>query len=474
MSNDHRIERISVMDRAGDMVAARTRQSSVARLLRGPVARAWSQVMDRYAGTEETIEIDRLELRITEWSDELPDREIERRLVTALEEQLEEQFRGGTPATEAPRVQRTSAWRAERWADFLVTGRWYDAKGETSPQAFFAAAVGEGATALLPAWRSAFRRGGIRALDRLVRQMPPNCVAEWLSTAWSVTVPPEAFTLAYWRNKKRANAVAEQLYFIWLRTVALDLAEEESMVVWPVRFWQAVLAQWPADRLLPIIPPAIDWPDHWTQAAQKYAGRSPRDIAKDSQLGVDQSESSIKSRDEFPRTREATHDLFVTGAGLVLLHPYLTMFFQELDLLDTTGKDFRDVTAREQALQLCHWIVTGEPACAEQQTTLYKLLCAWPEGAVPKTDHELPDDWLEAGAHLLRAVIRNWDKLGDISPDALRESFLQREGKIGTDAMGDHLRVEQRGVDILLDYLPWGIGIIKLPWMPKLLRVEWT
>ena len=35
------------------------------------------------------------------------------------------------------------------------------------------------------------------------------------------------------------------------------------------------------------------------------------------------------------------------------------------------------------------------------------------------------------------------------------------------------LRVEPAPFDLLLHHLPWGIGIVKMPWMPEPLYVEW-
>jgi hypothetical protein len=36
------------------------------------------------------------------------------------------------------------------------------------------------------------------------------------------------------------------------------------------------------------------------------------------------------------------------------------------------------------------------------------------------------------------------------------------------------LQVEQKAVDVLLNTLPWGIGVIKLPWMKEILHTEWN
>jgi hypothetical protein len=283
-----------------------------------------------------------------------------------------------------------------------------------------------------------------------------------------------AFTLAYWQDKRRSPASATLLFQAWLRTVAVAIASDAERQQWPDRFWVFLLAQWPSDQPLPKLKGLRDWPSAWRKLARRYQGIPPNDLAAADRMDRDAAAIAPQQPMAESHAAEAAANGFVTGAGIVLLHPYLATFFAKLGLLDSTGKDFHNTPAREQALQICHWLVTGETQCGEQQTLLYQLLCNWPTGTVPTTDHELPIEWLTAGEQLLQAVIRNWDKLGQSTPEALREGFLQRSGKLGRDSMGDHLRVEQRGVDVLLEFLPWGIGIVKLPWMKRLLRVEWT
>lgn len=463
MSNEHRIERVSVISRAEDMSAARAQQSKLSRLIDGPVSRAWIRVMDRYAGVEETILIDRLELRLTDWSADLSEREIEQRLAEALDHQLQRQLADRT-GRDPVSVLPTAVWLAQEWTRFLLTGRWAATSG---PQAYFAAAVGEEDPTLPAAWREAYQRGGEEALDRLIRQLPLDRLGAWLGRIGPLPVPDQAFKLDYWRRKHGTAETGSRLYQAWLRTVAVAVAHPASRRDWVRRFWDFLLAQWPETMPLPDLGRLRGWPPDWLTTARKYAGKSPAELSRPDQR---------KKNDEQPAAPEVDQSefRFVTGAGLVLLHPYLATFFKELGILDSTGKDFGDVADRERALQLCHWLVTGETTCHEQQTELYKLLCAWPEGTVPTTDHALPGAWLTAGEQLLRAVVRNWDKLGQASPDSLREGFLQREGKLGRDSLSDYLRVEQRGIDVLLEYLPWGIGVVKLPWMPGVLRVEWS
>ena len=74
---------------------------------------------------------------------------------------------------------------------------------------------------------------------------------------------------------------------------------------------------------------------------------------------------------------------------------------------------------------------------------------------------------------LLNSAIKHWGKLGKSSPEGLREGFLQRDGKLEKRRQGWYLTVDQKSIDILLDFLPWNLRIVKLPWMTEMLRVEW-
>jgi len=76
---------------------------------------------------------------------------------------------------------------------------------------------------------------------------------------------------------------------------------------------------------------------------------------------------------------------------------------------------------------------------------------------------------------LLQAVIGHWDALRNTTPDGLRGTFLTRPGKLSQRPDGDYLlQVESQSFDILLERLPWGIGVVKLPWMERMLWVEWA
>lgn len=171
-----------------------------------------------------------------------------------------------------------------------------------------------------------------------------------------------------------------------------------------------------------------------------------------------------------PRTA-AENGIYVDHAGLVLLHPFFEYFFREFDLLD--GPHFCDTAARALAVHLLQYLVTGRESPAEHVLTLEKFLCGLqPSDGVPRFI-QLTARMQEEADTLLRAAIGHWKILKSTSPAGLREGFLQRPGTLTVNTFENRLTVEAHSHDILLNYLPWGLGIIRLPWLTAPLLVDW-
>lgn len=178
-----------------------------------------------------------------------------------------------------------------------------------------------------------------------------------------------------------------------------------------------------------------------------------------------------RERRSIPRAQDDV--FYVQAAGVILLHPFLGRFFRTLGLCAEDA--FINEACRQRAVCLLHHLATGEVRTPEYQIVLPKFLCGMPLNAL--LDHAIE---IEAGEqseseNLLRAAIAHWNAIGKCSPDWLRAGFLQRDGKLEKRESGWHLLVESKAQDILLDRLPhgWGLGMVKLPWMDRLLRVDW-
>ncbi|HEY9619692.1 MAG TPA: contractile injection system tape measure protein [Crinalium sp.] len=185
------------------------------------------------------------------------------------------------------------------------------------------------------------------------------------------------------------------------------------------------------------------------------------------------SKTSSRTNDSSLSPEDQTAGLFVNQAGLVILHPFLLLYFEDAGLLE--GEEFRDRTAQQTAIYLLHYLATKQTDAPEYELVLPKLLCGWPLNEPVSRELTLPDTALTEAEHLLQTVIDYWQVLKSTSPDGLREGFLQRPGKLTQLFEGDwRLQVEQQAIDVLLGSLPWGFNVVKLPWMESMLMVEWS
>jgi hypothetical protein len=158
-------------------------------------------------------------------------------------------------------------------------------------------------------------------------------------------------------------------------------------------------------------------------------------------------------------------------AGLVILHPFLSEFFMALNLLE--GKSFRDEAARHKAVHLLGYIATGDAEIQEHRLVFPKLLCGMELAAPIERTGVITQKEMEEAEELLRIVLSYWKALKSTSIDGLRDSFLQRAGKLSVKEEDWQLDVEKKTLDILLGKLPWGFSIIKFPWMRKMVFVNW-
>lgn len=166
---------------------------------------------------------------------------------------------------------------------------------------------------------------------------------------------------------------------------------------------------------------------------------------------------------------DTTEGYYIDNAGLVLLHPFLVRFFEGLGIAADDN-----LLQSDRALCLLHYLATGQSVAPEYELLLPKVLCNIPLEAPVEAGLILGDAEKEETTALLEAVIRHWEALQNTSPDGLRGTFFVRPGKLSVRKDGDWLlQVEPKTFDILLSQLPWGIGMIQLPWMDRMLWVEW-
>lgn len=168
---------------------------------------------------------------------------------------------------------------------------------------------------------------------------------------------------------------------------------------------------------------------------------------------------------------EAEPRYFIRDAGLTLLHPFIVPFLQRVGLVKKGG--FVSPEARVEAVHLLRELAyPGEPHY-NHNLLIEKVLCGLsPIFSIPE-EWEPTDEMKEESEALLKAVCEHWKPLSKSSPNALRMSFLQREGSLELSEGTWIVRVAGSAIDILLDELPWELSFIILPWNEKPILVEW-
>jgi hypothetical protein len=164
-------------------------------------------------------------------------------------------------------------------------------------------------------------------------------------------------------------------------------------------------------------------------------------------------------------------EIYIRNAGLVLAGVYLPRLFSMMDLLE--NDDFRDSAAAERATHLLQYMADETIHPPEHLLVLNKILCGLQPDEPVRRDIDLTQSEKDAVDGLLGAMIGHWKTIGNTSIRGLRESFLQREGRLRLKDGAWNLLVQQRAFDMLLDKLPWGFGVIKHVWMSRAVYVEW-
>ena len=173
-----------------------------------------------------------------------------------------------------------------------------------------------------------------------------------------------------------------------------------------------------------------------------------------------------------PETDDA---IFIGNAGLILFGPYLPALFDRLGLLSETDKGPRivDPDAMSRGVHLLQYLVDARCDAPEPELVLNKLLCGLPTAQPVAASIEPGEADIAFCDGLITAVIANWPILGKASPAALRETFLQREGRLTHGADRWDLRVQRKTVDVLVDQVPWSISMLYHRWMHEAVHVTW-
>lgn len=184
-----------------------------------------------------------------------------------------------------------------------------------------------------------------------------------------------------------------------------------------------------------------------------------------------QEKSRAKAEAEELLQEALEEGIHISNAGQVLAAPYMGRLFAMLQLTDQG--QFVSLAAKDRAIHLLEYMVTGSSATPEYDLLLNKVLCGMSTSIPISAAIEITEQEEIIIGQLLNSIIQNWKALGSTSITGLRETFLRRQGWLRLDEDGWHLRVQSGPFDMLLDQLPWSFSLIKHGWMDQPLRVSW-
>lgn len=185
-------------------------------------------------------------------------------------------------------------------------------------------------------------------------------------------------------------------------------------------------------------------------------------------------DSGLSSRDKEEKRRPKVpveKKFYITNAGLILLWPFLPRFFRKLEL--TADRQFIDDRSRYKAIHILQYMSSGDLSTYEYIMVLNKLLCGYPVDRPFPSAVDFSENEIHEADSLIESVVGQWEALKNTSVEGFRKSFLQRDARLKEVPKHWELQVESKGFDILLDKLPWGISVVRLPWMDKPIYVDW-
>lgn len=169
--------------------------------------------------------------------------------------------------------------------------------------------------------------------------------------------------------------------------------------------------------------------------------------------------------------------IYISNAGLIILAPYFVHLFRNLRLIE--GKAFINKEASVKAVHLLQYACGFEnkedfEGHSEHDLFFNKILCGLDSTEPVPESYQLSNDEKDEVQNLLKAVLNNWTIMQRSSIHALQTTFLQKQGRLSKIGSDWEMLVERdSAVEILIDKLPWGISMIKLPWNEYTIHTQW-
>jgi hypothetical protein len=167
-------------------------------------------------------------------------------------------------------------------------------------------------------------------------------------------------------------------------------------------------------------------------------------------------------------------DIYITNAGAGLIHIIFKQLFKAFDLLTDDGLAFRSKEGATRAAHYIQYLTDKELDPPEEKMVFNKLLVGLSiDQPLEPLGEPMNQDEIDTCEYVLQTLCDKWTAMKNAGPDYVRKTFLMREGRLRNNGDNWIVRVEQTGLDILKNKIPWATNPIRLPWLTYLIDVDW-
>ncbi|MGR9014055.1 MAG: contractile injection system tape measure protein [Gammaproteobacteria bacterium] len=472
----HVIKRLTVEISSAKKANARQLQELISRLFQQQLPPVLDRCLSKAGDPDCLHRIDYVELDLGELDGNYLEAELLEKIDAALEQALHEQL------NHSPSQPQNNSLLShlELFEHFVRKGSlpwWADSSQRNTPEKSLAALLSSNATALKHLLARLIQDP--RCLQRLISYFDDSQLVAMMAllTANKDLTASLLQTLSavYAPLHQHSGIPVSQLRAALWQSLLQIAITANPVILHHAEFLTAVTLSWArlknlphktiADCLQQLLSNNTVMDNPWLQTLRRPAP------AQQSLLSTNLQERTIIETSKAKPAFSDTDSLYINNAGLCILWPYLSSFFERLELLQNNR--FRNQEAKQCAVSLLHYLVFEELDPPEYLLPFNKLLCAMAIDDVFDLSTPLTAAQIAACDELLAAVIGNAPILNNMSLNGFRGSFLLRQGSISASEGCWLLRVEQETYDLVLDRFPWTWQWFKLPWMEHPLRVEW-
>lgn len=199
-------------------------------------------------------------------------------------------------------------------------------------------------------------------------------------------------------------------------------------------------------------------------------GRNTKVLALKEIVAKAKSKVKLTDKDNSKVLDISAEVIYVSNAGLVLIHPYLSYLFEQCDLIQH-GK-FKTPEAAMRGVAMLHYAFSGSEAYKEEDYALNKILCGLRVDTVSKKV-KLKKKEKEMVSSMLLALAGHWEIIKNSTEEDVRGNWLVREGKLIETKDYWELTIKRNAYDILLDSLPFTLSPVSNSWMNKMIIIHW-